>query len=172
MGYIGHDGENNYHFYDILTSKQIPDKDVYSETVAAEFAYEAGKGLYKNEKYTEKFEKEGVYYFTDLKAGLYVVTQTKAAKGYSDMSPFLVSIPYMEDGEYVYKVTANVKTELKQEIKPTTPPSGSKRPTYGNKLPQTGQLTWPIPWLASSGMVLFALGWWLCFGRRKDSYEN
>lgn len=42
----------------------------------------------------------------------------------------------------------------------------------GNKLPQTGQLTWPIPWLASSGMVLFAFGWWLFFGHRKDSHEK
>lgn len=36
----------------------------------------------------------------------------------------------------------------------------------GNKLPQTGQLDWPIPWMAVSGMVLFTFGWWLCFGRK------
>lgn len=38
--------------------------------------------------------------------------------------------------------------------------------TTGSKLPQTGQLTWPIPIMTISGMVLFAVGWWLCFGRK------
>jgi len=53
---------------------------------------------------------------------------------------------------------------------PNQPPSGNhgggKPP---QKLPQTGQLTWPIPVLTVAGMVLFALGWWLCFDNRKGS---
>ena len=28
-----------------------------------------------------------------------------------------------------------------------------------NGLPQTGQLNWPIPVMAISGMLLFAFGW-------------
>lgn len=169
VGYVDHDEDNNYHFYDILTNEQIPDSDINSGTTAAEFEYYAKKNLYKDYEYKEKFEKEGVYYFTELPTGLYVVIQTKAANGYSDMNAFLVSVPYMDNGKYIYDVTANVKTELKQNIE-TVPPTS--KPSYGNKLPQTGQLTWPIPWMASSGMVLFAFGWWLCFGRRKDSYED
>lgn len=46
------------------------------------------------------------------------------------------------------------------------------QPRGPQKLPQTGQLTWPIPLLTVIGMVLFSLGWWLCFGNRKDPYEK
>lgn len=53
----------------------------------------------------------------------------------------------------------------------TTPPT-QNTPSYdSNKLPQTGQLTWPIPWMAAVGMTLFALGWWMYFGRREDDTE-
>lgn len=34
-------------------------------------------------------------------------------------------------------------------------------------LPYTGQLNWPIPLLAIGGLVLFAVGWVLAFGKRK-----
>lgn len=43
---------------------------------------------------------------------------------------------------------------------PPTPP----------KLPQTGQLTWPIPILLVGGGILFLTGCLLCSGRRKDDY--
>jgi hypothetical protein len=35
------------------------------------------------------------------------------------------------------------------------------------KLPQTGLLQWPIPVMAGLGILLFSLGWWKRFGRRK-----
>lgn len=40
------------------------------------------------------------------------------------------------------------------------------------KLPQTGQLNWPIPLLAALGLMLFAFGWFLSFGRKGDSDEE
>lgn len=40
------------------------------------------------------------------------------------------------------------------------------------KLPQTGQLNWPVPVMAAAGLTLFAVGWVLCFGRRKESYAK
>ena len=59
---------------------------------------------------------------------------------------------------------------------PNTPPGNPPKPpgstppgkTPPPKLPQTGQLTWPIPVMVVMGLTLFALGWWLCFGNRKD----
>ena len=92
------------------------------------------------------------YTWKNLEPGQYTVKE-KAVSGYS--------ADYSEptDVDYVRKITIT-NTYI-------TSSSGST----GNKLPQTGQLTWPIPWLAASGMLLFALGWWLCFGSRKDSDE-
>lgn len=43
-------------------------------------------------------------------------------------------------------------------------------PSKPPKLPQTGQLNWPVPILLSCGGLLFILGCVLCFGRRKDDY--
>lgn len=111
---------------------------------------------------------EGIALFEDIPTGLYLIYQHDAADGYNNLAPFLVTVPYTVDGEPVYDVTVSAKPELKREPKKPTTPS---RVTV-TKLPQTGQLTWPVPVLAISGMSLFVLGWWLCFGRRKDSYET
>ncbi len=52
------------------------------------------------------------------------------------------------------------------ETEETTQPENSTAP----KLPQTGQLNWPIPVLAVIGLLLFSAGWALRFG--KDAYEE
>lgn len=108
----------------------------------------------------------GTVKFGGLEPGLYLIIQETASKGYTATKPFLVSVPYEVDGKYIYDVDATVKTELEpttqtEPPKPTTPP--------GDKIPQTGQLTWPVPILAVGGMLLFMLGWWLIFGSRKET---
>lgn len=50
----------------------------------------------------------------------------------------------------------------------STDPNATTNPS-GEKLPLTGQLNWPIPFLAAGGLLLFALGWFLCFGRKRDN---
>ena len=115
----------------------------------------------------------GTVTFLNLQPGLYLIINATAIPGYSQMNPFLVSLPYLEDGTYLYDVNASVKSELEKEPEPTTAPtspSGST-PTTPSKLPQTGQLTWPVPVMASTGMLLIAIGWALCFGKKKDDYE-
>lgn len=52
---------------------------------------------------------------------------------------------------------------------PGNPPGRPPGNTPPSRLPQTGQLIWPIPVMVVAGLTLFALGWWLCFGNRKDS---
>ena len=51
----------------------------------------------------------------------------------------------------------------------TTP--GSPTPEDEEKLPQTGQLNWPVPMLALAGLCLFIVGWALRFRSRKEDYE-
>ena len=62
------------------------------------------------------------------------------------------------------------------EPNPTDPEPTSPKPTQPQpdepKLPQTGQLNWPVPIFVVSGMTLFVIGWILRFGRKKEQYEE
>ena len=100
--------------------------------------------------------------FTDVKPGLYVVVQHEVAEGFETMSPFLISMPKFENNSYVTDVKASPKVSLE---KTPEEPTKSQDPT----LPQTGQLNWPVPVLAVGGVMLFALGWVICFKKRKES---
>lgn len=113
--------------------------------------------------------RSGKASFSDLTVGLYVVMQKEdqASAGYDAIAPFLISLPQIENGQYTYDVRLKPKVPLKPEpTKPTRP----TKPTEPH-LPQTGQLNWPVPVMAAGGMLLFALGWYLCFGKR-EGYET
>lgn len=102
--------------------------------------------------------------FEDLEQGLYLLVQTKAAEGYEGIAPFLVSVPQYVDGKYVYDVDAASKMEtLQPEPEETTVPTSPP----DDKLPQTGQLNWPVPVLICSGLLFLTLGWVLRFGKKK-----
>lgn len=109
--------------------------------------------------------KDGIAKFTGLPRGLYLVSQDTAANGYKKLSDFLVTVPF----EGKMDVTAVSKPSLDKEPDIPTEPAGSSSGSGNKKLPQTGQLTWPIPWMTLSGITMFVFGWWLCFGKRKDS---
>ena len=100
-------------------------------------------------------DKNGTATFSNLEFGLYLVVQKTAASGYGKTSPFMVSVPYLYKGEYKYNVTSQPKTDLEREVKPTTPPSSGGG---GGKLPQTGQLWWPVPVLVCMGLGCIAVG--------------
>ena len=114
--------------------------------------------------------KTGSVTFPELSHGLYLVVQVKAASGYEAVQPFLVTVPMLEDGHYVYDVNAYGKIALK---KAKTDPAG-RTPTGtvpggtvpGGGLPQTGQLNWPIPVLALAGCILILIG--LACSRKND----
>ena len=110
--------------------------------------------------------KDGKATFSNLTFGLYLVVQKTAASGYGKIAPFLVSVPYLYRDEYQYEVTSQPKTDLEQEVKPTSPPSSGGG---GGKLPQTGQLWWPVPLLTCAGLGCIAVG---LFRRREDRNED
>lgn len=112
----------------------------------------------------------GIVTFRNLTPGLYLIRQTASISGYTNLSPFLVTVPYKVNGTYIYEVNAAVKTELEQE--PTTPPPTTPSTPNKPKLPQTGQLNWPVPLMAASGLTLFVTGWFLVFRKKRDPYEN
>ena len=107
---------------------------------------------------TQQADAEGRILFKDLEAGLYLLSQQTAAEGYYPVSPFLVTLPQRTDDGWAWQADAKPKTQMKE--KPgTVPPPKPEEP----KLPQTGQLNWPVPLLAAVGMLLFGSGWCLYY---------
>lgn len=177
-------GENdgNYYFRSLMDGSILLSSEVQNSKTPLEMANNVGK--YHLDTWEKTIPSDGIVKFENMKTGLYLIRQQKASPGYYAMAPFLVSLPYMEDGTYCYDVTARVKSEPEptsppptegppESAKPTTPkPNTPAKTEKPKRLPQTGQLTWPVPVMASSGMILLITGWWLCFGRRKDANEN
>lgn len=107
---------------------------------------------------------DAVLEIADLPPGLYLAGQITPAEGYSPIRPFLVSVPTLTDGEYVFDVDATPKLELKKNTPPPPPPTPPAK-----KLPQTGQLWWPVLALAAAGMLLILLG--IKKTKRKEGYS-
>ena len=149
------------------------------ETLTQEELYDAdvAKSLLSNAKklYGENIVTEaiggGKVEFKDLSAGLYVVWQEEsdACDGLSAFQPFLISVPRWQDDAFVMDVVATPKVPLQDAPPPpeTTPP-----PPPPPELPNTGQLNWPIPVLAVSGLMLMIVGLILCVNRKRNNYEK
>ena len=165
IGYVDEE-DGNFFFSQELTGTLL--EDIASAALPGEL-YDFYENNKKNHEFYVQTQsvKDGKATFAGLPTGLYLIIQEKAAKGFSKLSPFLVSVPYMEDGQYLYDVTAAIKTELEREPESTPPPS--TKPD-GPKLPQTGQLNWPVPVLAVSGLAMFTLGFLL--RKKEDPYEK
>lgn len=174
--------------YDFVISGDFKASGESLENITAEGLAARLQSYVKTHKLTgltRTVSEDGTIDFNHLDLGLYLLVQNQAAEGYLEAAPFLVSIPMMEDGTYIYDVIANTKAEL--EKLPETPPETTetesleseppeseteKNKIPGNpappRLPQTGQLNWPIPIMAVAGLILFLSGWLL----RTASYEK
>lgn len=141
--------------------------DVQSPELAQDLAKLAAK---KTPLAEEKVGEDCTVAFTGLETGLYLVVQSKAAPGYEKAEPFLVSVPYYEDGSYKYDVEAWPKVEIEKETPPPTPAPPATKPP--EKLPQTGQTNWPVPLLMVLGLALMIAGWILRYGRKSGAYEE
>lgn len=172
--------------YDFVLTGNFADSGVrLTEISSPELAKKLESYAAKTKQQGEDKEitEDGTTVFTELEPGLYLVVQTEAAEGYIKASPFLVSVPMLEKGAYVYDVEAGPKVEFTPVLTPgvTSVPVPSPKPdkvitptaeprpgTSDSKLPQTGQLNWPVPVLAILGLGLFSVGWILRYGRRND----
>lgn len=170
VGYVDEE-DGSYFFSQEITGTRLED-------VASPDASRAQKDFYENNKDTYTFYtqtqpvQDGKATFTGLPTGLYLIVQEEAAAGFSKIGEFLIGVPYLEDDAYQYHVTAAIKSELEQE--PETEPTHPSEPTKPSEpwLPQTGQLNWPIPLMVAAGLALFAAGWALRFGRKREQYEK
>lgn len=150
--------------------------NIYSESLADNLAdYANNKGIQGS---TLTIDENGKASFTGLKEGLYLLVQNEAAMGFNEVNPFLVTIPYA--GKYNVDATPKLDNLTKSESEQPEEPEESDSeeiddgddsdkedinevvpPEEAEKLPQTGQLNWPVPVLAVSGLMLFAFGWCL-----------
>lgn len=116
--------------------------------------------------------EKGKAVFENLPTGLYVVMQSEQQRcnGFDPIDPFLLSVPKSVDNLYYFTVEGDPKVPL--ETRPPEPTKPAPPKPDDSKLPQTGQLNWPVPLLTVCGLMLFVLGWYLRFGDRKDSHET
>lgn len=88
-----------------------------------------------------------------LTPGLYLMVMTKTSPEKASFAPFLFTLP---DPQGSYQIKASPKpsvTKTETETKKTPTEKTSTR------LPQTGQLWWPVPVLILAGLLLVILGW-------------
>lgn len=163
--------ESGFYFFRVTDDTIIDNERITGDAAALakemNTLYQNAQGSFAFQEQTLATNNDGQATFENLEPGLYLIRQPSAAAGYYKMSPFLVSVPYVvktADGDwhYEYNLTVSAKSELEREPTPTQPVKDPD-PT----LPQTGQLWWPVPLLAVSGMAFFALGWFLFVTRRK-----
>lgn len=165
------DDDWNYSFVytETFASCEVPIDDPSTEKVAKALADLINRRSIPGTGKT--ISKQGTVRFDDLEVGLYLLVQYIPAYGYNIVSPFLVSVPQYqeEDGQYIYEVDASPKVEL--EPRETTKPTESTTPK-GDKIPQTGQVNWPVPVLTAGGLLLLLLGHFLRSSDRKKRHET
>ena len=131
-------------------------------------------------------DADGQLTWKNLAPGLYMVVRVQAAPENETTlaDPFLVSVPLLEDGVLYSTVTTTPKFAVEEETgtppEPTplqpaaTPepviPQGMDVPA-ASRLPQTGQLDWPIPILLVAGAGLLMLGLALRHKQENSDHE-
>jgi hypothetical protein len=104
-----------------------------------------------------EMDSGGTVKFANLEVGLYLVMQAK--RGTDDhqyvIAPFLISIPNKNpDGTWLYDVNAQSKPIGIAWIPPESPDD----PDKPKRLPQTGQLWWPVLALGAAGAAFIIAG--------------
>ena len=127
-------------------------------------------------------DSTGTVTYDNLQIGLYLLVHTTASTGYQSFAPFFVSVPLYQSDTYIYDVDASPKMAMLTPNPPPPPiptPVPTPPPTTppkkidgdGTRIPQTGQLNWPIPLLAGTGLLLFFGGWYLFTSEESQKHE-
>ena len=120
----------------------------------------------------------------ELEKGIYLVVGHDLMKEYDKYktSSFLISLPNTDkNGNWIYEVVAEPKVEYTPNFYFEIPPEDN--PGYGNdidkdkepkpnddteRLPQTGQLWWPVPILLALGISFIVVGLFFNKGNRNE----
>lgn len=68
------------------------------------------------ESYSLVSDDDGNILFSDLKLGVYLVTQSNDVDGYSNIESFLVKMPFEEDNTWKYDIEAEPKVDIYKTI--------------------------------------------------------
>lgn len=143
-----HEEDGNFSF--VLTEKfkdsreslENPDSELAQRL--ADYARE--KGI---DGKTVTIGNDGKAKFEDLEPGLYLLMQEQAAQGYYAVSPFIVSIPLLENGSYLYDVDATPKMELLSKKPDDAKPPGESPSKHIKTGDDSNMMVWGIVMLAA-----------------------
>lgn len=102
----------------------------YNDFGSAEFALEAFNATKKNglTGTIKDVDSNGHSYFDNLPVGMYLITQPKANEGYYAINPYIATIPFNDNGQWIYDIDSIPKMEpYCEEITPE--PTASITPT-------------------------------------------
>lgn len=131
---VGEDSSEDFRLVESFGGGIIRKEDVHSPELAQWLAERSGKDG------TERLlDADGNAVFSNLRSGLYLVTQGEAAEGCCPIAPFLIPLPY----EGQWEVQADPKT---QRLLTESPRTGDH----------------PAPVLAAMGLILSGMGLCIC----------
>lgn len=112
-------GSDSFEKTDMMTGFDGVYDDIGSAALANRIA--AFVKAHSLSAYATAKNQNGTALFPQVEPGLYLIVQTEPSEGYAPLNPFLVSMPMLEGGRYVYEVNARGKLQLPQEPEPTRP---------------------------------------------------
>lgn len=160
---VAETAENNgiyeYEFVEAFANSGKSTDDL-SDEETAEVLAEYAKS-HKISGVSAKTDKNGFVKFNDLVLGMYLAVQTGSVAGFADCTPFLISVPLNESGDFVYDVDATPKTDVVRlvdvAVKKVWNDNGKERPDSitvqlmkGDKVIETADLNeankWSYKW--------------------------
>lgn len=95
----------SYHQVLEACENNIKNNDLNEKTLECIY----NSNVFSEEKTTDSF---GYTRFNNLDLGLYLVEQTNKVEGYSNIDPFLIAIPTLENNIWIYNIEATPKTDI------------------------------------------------------------
>lgn len=111
-------------------------------------------------------DAKGEVLYTPLDEGLYLICSLAAEP---EFQPFLVKIPTIINGENIYHVQAEPKSEGPEPTEPPTVPTTPTEPEP--EIPQTGTSVWPKYLLLAFGSVITVAGLYDLIRGKEERYE-
>lgn len=116
---------------------------------------------------TATVDADGIARFSNVDVGLYLVKQTAVSQDSDPLESFVVSVPVVDEGtgELVYDVDASREAGNGENRGESEPADSSPKPKStttpvvpSGKLPQVGQLWWPVGLFITAGVVMLCIG--------------